>query len=507
MPLNAAPFTSLQDLPVCNESVLHEFPAIRYVLPVQLMTLEEMEVRATLCQEKSVEQDTRHPVPVTPVTAYVTQEHPGVLRLLMDVGGIIGLYFGFSVYVGVRHVLSSRWGRRMKGCERRAARWAAVVLVGVAAYTCYVQVHEYLFRRPVSVVTTSQPLQGAAPMSITLCPWPPVNTTRLMTFLDVDDGVLAGHLQKEQPAAALLDTFMGNTSLLVAAWEAAEWHVEDLVEQYYDGERFRTVRGGDLTWRTVAWAGRRCFTYTPTSYKQNYLTVMAAEDSDVRLQYTVHAAGEPPLLGEPVINELDSLGPRKKVLSALTTYHSLGQEHAPSLGDCYHRCTQAAAMAEAGCVPPPAGDPLAGSATHLFCNSSVARRLVLWALQNVSSGVPTPVELVANQMEACLFTCRRNPRTMLTMKVNGQEMTAPSITIHADIQFYFCKVNNLDALTLLTEYDAYPLANLLSDAGSLLGILLGISVLSVGKWLLGLLKETPLPQDTEAQGTTVQDTH
>lgn len=118
----------------------------------------------------------------------------------------------------------------------------------------------------------------------------------------------------------------------------------------------------------------------------------------------------------------------------------------------------------------------------------MARRLVAWGLQDASE-VPPPLEVFSGQRESCLAACSRSPRTLLTLRVNGRPVTAPSIATHA-MDFMTIKDNNMDVRTLLTEYDAYPPASLLSDAGSLLSLLLGLSLLSVGRWLLRLLGNT-----------------
>ncbi|KAK8397203.1 hypothetical protein O3P69_004726 [Scylla paramamosain] len=466
--LGVAPFTSLQDLPLCTQSVLQEFPAIRYVLPVTPLT--PTEVQAARCREEGKARGARHSGQAAPVRASVTQEHMGALRLLVEVGGIVGLYFGFSVYEHARRVMGA-WSGRQRRCGEASV---AVVLAGVAVGACCVQLHEYLLRRPVSVAVTSLPLVHASPVALTLCPWPPLNTTTLRALAaqaaaegddDSDgDGGDAGHARQQQQQTALADALAHNASFLTAAWQAAQWRVEELVYAYYDGQQYRNVYG-----------------------------VMAAQDSGVRLQYSLHAAEEPPLLGEPSVDELADLIQTEKVLSAITTYRSLGHRHAPPLGRCFRRCTHVAAAAEAGCAPPRASDALAGSATRLFCNASVARRLVLWALQD-AVGVPPPLELFGGQREFCLAACSRSPRTLLTLRVNGREVTAPSIAIHAQ-DFMAAKDDNLDVRTLLEEYDAYPPASLLSDAGSLLSMLLGLSLVSLGRCLLRLLGNTPRIQD------------
>lgn len=198
-----------------------------------------------------------------------------------------------------------------------------MILVGVAGAACSVQLHEYLLRRPISVATTSLPLGNTSPLAITLCPWPPVNTTTLRALIATADDEGGGGLSDarddghthaphhHQRQAALTH----NGSYLAAKWQAAEWRVE----AYYDTQQFLSPRGE--AWRAVALYGRRCFTHTPSSHRQDLYGVIPVQGSGVRLQYSLHAPGE------PLVDELTHLIQKVKVLSAITTYQSLHHCH------------------------------------------------------------------------------------------------------------------------------------------------------------------------------------
>lgn len=494
---SVAPFIDLEGLPPCGEAGL-SLPAILYVVPQEILlaatTTERLVACHRLCGSTFSNQTNQKGFNMVVEGNYSSTD---IITLACIIGGIIGLYLGYSIFDLIHYLQKVAKKSGLSSCKYPKMYVVIKVVVMVTGTLIALrQFHTFLMYHEVSASISKSPRDNHSDsLVITACRWPPLSLRHVADQLgiNISDRLLYKLPAEERPLEVLriLNTLPGNwsNSSLDSIWEYASWNVTDVIEAFSavtKDNKYITVFCSSTTycaevWQPVITPFSRCFqlnnsiqgldVYEITLLFPEVLEKKSILGSNPQLYFTVSRANEPLLLS--------NLVPKiayHRVLATYTSaqYERLGNDNTEkrvSHSTCVHRC-----MSEAGTAPflcrlpymdwrpdlPPCNQTQYASVPRYLKGLETlsgsgaafkARRYVSSELQNISSH--------------CYRTCRHYQRNFHIISIEEVLDYFPTVVVRL----------HQDENVLLKEEARQTAPQIISDVGGIAGSTVGFSIL------------------------------
>ncbi|XP_050715771.1 uncharacterized protein LOC126998324 [Eriocheir sinensis] len=489
------PFISVDDLPRCTAEHL-TFPRLAFTVPklhIEGIARKETTASCSACDHLN---DSRPPDFVQYSVDENSPYSPN--SMLCTLGGLMGLYLGLSL-LNVQDLFQRtlRKLHRDAGGRCRGVAWVGFTggVVAVAVAICFLQLGTFFGAHPVYSSTSTHSLQEGVLPSITTCVWPPFNIRRLLETAGLGAAFanlsLITNPEARDAASALLLQDLPETSNVTdphILWDAGAWAREELMIgytiMYRDLERIilrdQQTSNGILN---------HCWKYTPnisrSSWSRNTLFIQGThpypehlELYDYFLSY-LHYPDEDLLIQPNMLSNLVTF--QSFDISSVTKWRSLDENRVGGRAGCVSRCLEAALATHLGCrlpfdVSSQNFDSCSMTVFAGFLTNVWRLRTRPWdAFQNIVGQ-----DLVSR----CYTACRYGDQIFIRLKHNTgvEDMVMPGLSVA------FPKQNK----SLLTTYrmssgtlehmsvrDGYAPTTLVSDLGGIVGMTLGVSLLSL----------------------------
>lgn len=237
---HAHPFTTLNITDACNDHCPKECQTQYYHITRMYETDQRNDLSLRLSSDYNLD-----------IKEYYSQSFT---KLLCELGGIIGLYVGWSVMDGgevLIAVIKALHVRVSRGFERRVIRLvkhsliASCLLMAVVLWT--ERVYEYVWAHPYYTSYDIQTVRSRIFPSLTVCRWPPFNLSKLLSLglqYDIKESCRDyGRFYRCSDSTETIKRLPGVWSKpLEEIWNASAWHLSDLVTSYeLDGKLFNVT--------------------------------------------------------------------------------------------------------------------------------------------------------------------------------------------------------------------------------------------------------------------------
>lgn len=196
---NLLPYMIIDDMLPCSSTNIN-MNTFAYHMPgfiAYKTALAHNDICASKCQgeSRSINDTFKWPFPrIEKIKSIST------IQLFCNIGGIIGLYFGYCL-LDVPDMMLKKFHLQRKHL-RSAIMFFISLTVGVLAMTiCLQQVYVFFYKNPVLTANRIVPLTSASIPALTLCPWPPFNLTILESYSGIDnisDNIFSLSYQRKQ---------------------------------------------------------------------------------------------------------------------------------------------------------------------------------------------------------------------------------------------------------------------------------------------------------------------
>lgn len=496
-------FINVDELPPC-EGKMFSVPAYDHIVSPAMLTVATQANREKTCHEKChIGKKAKNSTKSYSMHMEVNTHYYAVdtLSLLCTLGGIVGLYLGYSVADAAdvcKYMLSSRFVQTLKGC---------ICMVGLTFGLW--QAYNFLLHH--QMTTSFSKSTDRSALVLTVCRWPPYDFTRIADLLDLDiteSQILRLPKDERLPKVMkIINLSVGNLSVPVdELWEKSAWSIGDIIIGFMNtiengsqsGHFCEWSSGCAETWKPVITLMNRCYSM---NLSNDYFTLQqvillfppAQENRRIfgfkpQFYFSVHSHDEHPLLSNMIFRK-----PAQKATSDLHSvrYQSLGNEEvasqdgATSYGTCVHECVGDSTVEAFGCRLPFVSER---QDTDL-CNQSQYAEIPAYfkgldgigAQQaDLESSENTP-KVVTRITKSCLTNCRHYRKTFNTVSMFRETDFYPTITL---------RIRSENQVTV-TEEDSHSLARLFSDLGGIASSTVGFSLLYIVKNLLGRINVTP----------------
>lgn len=484
------PFISVHDLPSCTPDHL-SFPRLKFI--VQKDYVEQIASREASCPACVHLNDSR---PSDLVEYVIHEDSPGSSsRMVSAFGGLLGLYLGLTL-LNVADLLKKSWVRqRLKTCGRcLIVAWLTFAggVVATAVAISLLLLHTFLAAHPVYSSTSMHSLEEDILPSVTTCVWPPVNIQRLLeaagmgaAFTDIT------HMKDPEERHAAITPLLqklpqvSNITDPRVLWAAGAWNQREIYGTL-------VTKGGTESLRSRKYPItntilNRCWKYTPTGSLSRstentkyYFHVQPRQDTvDVHNYFLVflHYPDEVSLIEPKIFGK--RITETVKIM-AVTRWRAMEEKGAADRGDCVSRCLNDFLMEQLGCRL-----PWVVSLRDLpSCNLTQFTHFLsaLWRLgtrpQNIYQNL-----VGRNQTRWCHTACSHRSQTFFMFRFSSTEDTVSSglsVGLHSQKERFSVEfVFTTGVLERVSAHDGYPATQLVSDLGSVVGMTLGASLLSL----------------------------
>lgn len=499
--MSAIPFINVDDLPPCKAPGF-AIPSRDYVIPSETLMVTSSR-HFNSCIKSCVALHGTSNTSSFAKYMHVDQHYRSydLVRLICSIGGIIGLYFGYSVFQAV-DLCDRIWcaGRELNFRSAHIRRFLKFCIFLFGLVVAFLRSHRFLMQHQVS---TSIFPSHIVPLVVTVCRWPPLSFPHLASYMGSNitlDSILEKPLERRQEAVLqLLESIEGNwPGSLEDVWRAAAWNITDVIGGYSirfsEGYYFDSICDSDSdcsdVWKPVVTPLNRCFSMN-TTYKNKMFSEMLLqlrddiEKKDVyhhtpQVYFLLHPSGIPPLLTD-MVPKHPAMSETASVYSA--TYEPLQRSEVRNRNTnlnyetCVQRCVGDGLGGAFKCRLP----YIAWRPDLPLCNqtqySFIPRHFK--GLEDVGQkfhGLNTSAEELSSLLNLegdCFISCRHLRKTFYTLKTERVPSLYPSLTVRplAD--------------TLQTrETDTLTFAQFISDLGGIAGASVGFSLLFLLRDLL-----------------------
>lgn len=494
---SVAPFVSLEGMPSCQEAGL-SLPSIAYVVPQESLlaatTTERLAKCHRQCGSTFTNQTQSKGFNMVVDDNYFSTD---ILSLTCSIGGIIGLYLGYSIFDVIQNVQQRL---RSSGITLSQSSKVYVMLkvavIGTGIAMALLQLHTFMMYHEVSLsITKTSRNNHSDGLVITACRWPPLSLQHVADklSLNISNRILYKLPSEERPLEVLriLNTLPGNWSNLSldSLWEHASWNVTDVIEALSvatkDKQYFTLFCSSNpycaKLWQPVITPLSRCFQLNTSiqGLDVHEITLLFPEvlesksilGTNPQLYFTVSPADEPILLSHLVPKTA-----HHRVLATYTTaqYKRLGNKEIKervSYNTCIHRC-----LAELGTAPFLCRLPYMDWRTDLApCNqtqyAAIPKYLKGLETLNGTGKAFSPRRYISSELldlsNHCYRVCRHHRDNF------------PLITVEKVLDIFPTVVVRLhqDEDVLLQEEDRHTIPQIISDVGGIAGSVVGFSIL------------------------------
>lgn len=486
------PFVSVDDLPLCMADHI-TFPYLKFTAQkkyVESIAGKKENFPCSTC-------DGNVSRPPEFVKFQILENSPFSLNsVLCTLGGLLGLYLGLSLR-NIRDLVQKTVAKRFSnGCGRRPNLvWLCftVGVVTVAVAICLLQLSIFIGAHPVYSSTSALSLQEDVLPSVTACTWPPFNIRPLLeaaglgaTFSNMS--LITDSKARDAAVALLLQNLpeVANVTDPRVLWDAGAWTDKELYVSLVMPNGIDTVRIPKH--RVNDSIFNYCYRYTPDAtllgslsnieYIINTQTYAHHFGMYSYVIFSLHYPDEVPLI-EP--NILPDIPVETVDISAVTKWQAMDVHGVGDRGDCVSRCLKAAFATHLGCRLPSAVD----HQDLAPCNMTVFANFLadLWRLRTLPRGIYRSL-VGQNQTDACNAACRHGSQTFYKVKssMHNEETVVAGLSVgiasqgsRFTLQYRF--ITNI--FETMKVHNGYTINALLSDIGGVVGMTLGVSLLSL----------------------------
>ncbi|KAK7083812.1 hypothetical protein SK128_020895, partial [Halocaridina rubra] len=504
---HVALFLNLEDLPFCNETQLQNV-VYEYIIPSEIIMAATSPKRMKKCQANI--KDTRavhmpdHSKPVTYVDINYSYYPMDLIQMFCSFGGVIGLYFGVSVYGGLDFVA----GYFHSGKESKLhtyicyIRWTIKLLLLILSF-CFIFyiITKFIVYKAFTASVMSRGTSESKPLTLIICRWPPLdfNYINKALSLNLSESVLLKMTKHKRISKVIkeLELLQGNwNTSLENLWKEASWKVQDIISIYAaylkNGQTlWDDCEVGDHCadrWPRIMTMLNHCISWETTGLNSTLSKILFTFPRDVekrdvfdftpQIYFAVGHEGDPLLLSSMIAKK-----PFERVIASIksVSYKSLssivGEEHSQNrtYSECVNHCIYQIISRSYNCYLP----YMPQTFTEIPCNQSVYGKIHkyykgLHILGDDWDGTEDSVDTYwqgLHHLRECYISCRHLHVNFYEWSVERIPDPYPSIEVHFP---------NDDSLTL-KETNLYTVSQLISDIGGLAGLTVGLSLLMLLK--------------------------
>ncbi|XP_053635422.1 uncharacterized protein [Cherax quadricarinatus] len=506
-----APFLNLEGLPACQQ-VTFSLPSYVYLVPPELLLMATLTEKVEKCRRWCLHlPHNKTTAPRMIMSVDKNYYSANSLQLISSIGGIIGLYLGYSIFDFLNYSQSLLIARRsyvLAGISKKLLSTILrvikiTILLFSAVLACW-QVYTFLINHMISSSIKQTPrARRSECLSFTVCRWPPLSLPHVATQLRLnitEADLLKLPREKRQPELLrMLEAMPGNWSVsLDELWFRAAWNITDVVEGFQAVMKERKMLTGfcndssmcQKVWKPVMTPLNRCFSLNAVFGNSDITEItlifpQSLEKTSIlgqspQIYFTVNPSNEPVLMANMV--------PKTAYHRIIATHHTasykrLGQDNGERLGEnithssCVHRCLSEGASDHLHCRLPYVSwrpdldecDQNQYTAVHRFFKGLGG----IGDWNNVKDNENVSQDLL-NLHDKCYKECRHLQHTFFAMTVEKVLDKYPTVVVR------FSEEEEV----VVREEDRYPLSSLLSDLGCIAGTTAGFSLLFVLKELV-----------------------
>lgn len=511
--VSVAPFVRVEGLPQCQD-VRMSLPSLVYVVPPEMLLFATHGEKVDMCHKNCSHlldtNSTQHKQSSPSLLMTVNSSHYSfdTLQLVCSIGGIVGLYLGYSIFdaLELSHSLIPKHNRLTpSGMTTEKSSQTVLNIMKIAVcIICVVlalwQFHTFLMNHEISTtVSQTEVTSRSDQLNLIVCRWPPLSFDHVTELLgtNMSEKILMT-MEKEERLPELLkvlETLPGNwTMTLDDIWNYAAWNISNVIEAFYvlrrDGGFFSDFCArSDCTglWVPVMTPLNRCFSFNAT-HNDIDIVMIALVFPEVlqkanifglspQIYFTVNPTDQLPLLANML--------PRTQYKRTVATYYSAKYKHLDqqrktsddnhsdtSYSSCVHECLAEGATSELNCrLPyltwrpelPPCNQSQYQAVPSYFKGLEGIGKDWDW-LKNKEN---TSQDLIRLH-EECYSSCHhlQDAYNVLTSDDTVHDMYS-TVVVHLD----------QEKDTVVVEEDHYTVSQLLSDLGGIAGSMAGISLM------------------------------
>ncbi|KAK7083813.1 hypothetical protein SK128_020896 [Halocaridina rubra] len=514
---SVAPFISLEDLPLCYE-VYNFFTSTEFIVPSEMLRLTTLPKHLNACrselQERQNKMESGTKMYMQINSSYYSMN---MLLLTCSIGGILGLYLGYSIFDGLNHLKTLLCYQSMKFFWKNYFIFMKIMkiitLIVSIVLIVWMVFRFYTHYQVSSSVSTDVASTTNQTLSLIVCRWPPLNIKYLAgeNGMNLSESMLLSMPVEERLPKILqeLEELNGNWSdSLEDLWNKAAWNVDDVIKgfNFYfpDGKGFTgdcdaNIAACNAIYSPVTTMLNRCFSMN-TTYKNvtlSHIVILFPRATD-RIQlygkhpqifFSINSKGEFPLTSEMI--------PKKTFYTAKASlrsaeYKSLSYRDGILKRDvkyrnCIHNCVSEKFFEIFSCHLP----YMQQSKSAILCSQEQYRSIprYLKGLQDIGTDIhDLKIEMndtskrFPHFFKRCYASCGYLLDTFHKWSLGYQYDPYPSLEIRL-------REGNMVAME---EINTYTLSQLISDIGSLAGATVGFSVLSLLQGLTSAVFERVL---------------
>nr|XP_053632225.1 uncharacterized protein LOC128688397 [Cherax quadricarinatus] len=507
MPPVFFPFIEVNDLPDCTVEFL-KLP--RYKFVIQLGFVKQHLSAHVVSGECSLECDGQDNSVSNTVSVDCLLSHEKsltILYLLCSFGGILGLYFGFSLMKGI---YKEYVAPRIKILLRARGKYyhtihliVTAILVLITAILYIFQVNLYLMGHLIYMTLSSRPLETRDLPAVTGCIWPPFNMQRLMETVGLAKAYdQLTHLSPVDRHAAITRLLQELPETAVQMdpqylWSASAWTARE-------ANMFLTVVHSSpmVAEEVIAHSDNstilnQCFIFIPIIHadgtlhqvKYNFEVFIGRpiKEENVSGYIMVHRHDDFAIIGrEPMKYGLNFA----LEVSGLSSWDSFQGSNLKN-GECVSRCLDDALVDQVRCRL-----PWVGRRQDLpVCNMTQFTKFLtaLWRLEKNPQYIYSSL-VGASQTSTCEQRCQPRNQRFYRIRKSDREYLTNSFSIgivngeqRMDSAYYLTASIEMTptAIEVVKVEDGYPTHQLVSDLGGIAGMTLGFSLLSLLMTVIG----------------------
>lgn len=478
------PLAIIDDLPLCSEDVL-TLPNMKYIVTnydIQQVKHKDLVNECNFqCRNSSSKK----------TADFVVQEgfHMTKSKFICQIGGIIGLYYGFSLLKSFPNFLSSYMVKSMPQTIYKISKLAAK---GIIVFACTIlivdQVQSFLFDHPVSTSLSIRPLQARDLPAVTVCIWPPFNVQRLLETAGLGSAYeQVTHLDPVDKHASILSLLQRlieapNGTTLDHLWSESAWKANELeLSVTFPDDAFYLYKCKYCS-KNFSSIFNHCHTYLPVSTHHEvqkdffYHVNVNHLNETISVYITIHSRDDFPVAGPKEIARdlLDLTFFRFSLWSGL-------HGDTTGRGKCMSACLEKALQDQMGCIL-----PWAIARYDLpVCNMNHFADFVagLWNLGLGTRDVYSAV-LGKRVTHTCSRRCHQRLGVFFGISSGDERHVAQTLTFGYLPKKCVTYISSMLAFhsenfESVIEHDRYPLSQLLCEIGGIAGMTLGTSLASV----------------------------
>ena len=483
-----------EDLPVCDNNHLTTLNT-KYAVEKDLISSSFSYSELLSCEKRcQISNDSSY----TSNVKFLLGTEPEMLLvdLFSSIGGVIGLYFGFSL-LGLLDIFREKHSGKKRGHIGRITVLSATTFIAfMCAFLCTNSLQKYLWSHPIYKISSRKPLTANHWPRITFCVWPPFNITRLLEdsgFVNEARVLKYINLSKRHSVVSRLiqDLITHPNELKLEPeklWLESSWSTTAF---YFSAQDLGVLRKPTVSNIASESILNRCQSvHCKRDTKIKWLLKHEDTNENTRMNVFLHHEEDFPPLTLATRNIQTDHSIAVKRISKWEEIHNENQ----SSGKCLSHCLDESLIRHMHCRLPWMEMPLVRR-----CNITQFFQFIHW-IWILKPGNRSFMDIFMERRggDRCIQRCQRSTQMYYQIEEKNTVRVGPGFAFNVEVfnpiddarfyVFYFdVHPTSFDDSMI---HDGYGLAKFLSDMGGITGMTLGISLLSFLLNLLGKIKLT-----------------